>query len=203
MTKAITRAIARKLERHFGWIDDKQPLNERRMSGLIDWTIRNTGLRNTASVCRDRDGNYIALTHFSERAEDVLLWTPSEGISIHQLHLINQSKPVIHDGKRTAILTNRREITLRRFLKRQDPFAFPGTAVIMAAIETTIDPAPAHWSFVQTQEGARYAFLKPDLFANPNDPSEPTIYTPITDRGRFLPRSERATAAAMREEYGF
>ncbi len=203
MTNAITRPIARGFEKYFRWIDEKQPLNERRMSGLIDWTIRNTGLPKDTSVCRDHDGSYIALTHFSDRAEDVLLWTPSEGISIHQLRLIDQSKPAVHDGKRTTILTNRGKVTLRRFPRQQDPFAYPGTAAIMAVIETTIDPAAAHWSFVQTQGGDRYAFLKPDLFANPNDPSEPTIYTPITDRGRFLPRGERATAAAMREEYGF
>ena len=198
MSSAITRTIARTVEKKFEWIDKKQPWNEKWMCTLIDWTIRHSRLCQSISVVRNQIGEYFAIIHYSERAEDVNLWTP-EGMSIQPLLLIDQSKPVFHYRTRTIIPTSREPITLRRIRRQINPWDNP----VMISLETSVDPAPAHWSFIQTQEGARYCHRRSTFLADPNDPSDPRIYTPISNRGRFIPPGKRATAQAMRDEYGF
>ncbi|MYC38419.1 MAG: hypothetical protein F4X66_16135 [Chloroflexi bacterium] len=198
MSSKITRTLARKVEEKFEWIDKKQPLNEKGMCTLIDWTIRHAWMCQSISVLRNQIGEYFAIIHYSERVEDVNLWTP-EGRSIRSLLLIDQSKPVIHDRTRTIIPTNQGPITLRRVSRHVNPWDNP----VMIALEASVDPAPAHWSFIQTQEGARYCHRRSTFPAHPNDPSEPRIYSPISHRGQFIPQSERATAQAMRDEYKF
>ena len=69
-------------------------------------------------------------------------------------------------------------------------------------IYDAISPTANNWRFLETQDKVRYACPEePDLFGETRKPEFPTIYEPVTDRGRLIPRDQRNTADSMRKEY--
>ena len=69
-------------------------------------------------------------------------------------------------------------------------------------IYDAISPTASDWRFLETQDKIRYACPEEtDLFGETRKPAFPSIYEPITDRGRLIPKDQRNTAESMRKEY--
>ena len=208
----MIRFLARKCETVAGRLVESQRLSEKMCCVFLDWILRNktryrrgsgrTFIKAT-SILRDQHGRYAVLCHYGDEEYDVRLWLPKSGFSLLRHRIADQTLPVTHRDGITTIPTNDRLNPIvihparRRTQSVEDVFG-----LISRHIYESISPTANNWRFLETQESVRYAYPEEtDLFGETRKPEFPSIYEPVTERGRFIPSDQRNTADSMRKEY--
>ena len=208
----MIRFLARKCETVAGKLADSQWLSEKVCCVLLDWILRNktrygkapgnTFIKAT-SILRDQHGRYAVLCHYGDKESDVNLWFPGSRFPLHRHQIADQTLPVTHRDGMTTIpscdMLNPIVIhpPRRRTRPVEDVFG-----LIDRYIYDAISPTVNNWRFLETQDKVRYACPEePDLFEETRKPEFPSIYEPVTDRGRLISRDQRNTADSMRKEY--